>query len=188
MNNLTGHTCYLIGAIDDAKDYGVNWRKDFSKFLNKIKVGVFDPTAKPSGFVNETKDSVEFLNKLKEEGDYGTLSKVMKKIVSIDLHYLDLSNFVVAYLDLDVRLTGSITEITYAALEKKPIIIICPQGKAKLPNWLYGMCDHRLFFDDIESSKQYINKVNNNKIFISAERWRFINYGKVFGNEVHSIL
>ena len=112
----------------------------------------------------------------------------MKKIVSIDLHYLDLSNFVVAYLDLDVRLTGSITEITYAALEKKPIIIICPQGKAKLPNWLYGMCDHRLFFDDIESSKQYINKVNNNKIFISAERWRFINYGKVFGNEVHSIL
>jgi hypothetical protein len=180
-NNLKGSCVYLVGSIDDSEDFGTGWRQEITPFLHNLGIGVFDPTNKPSIWISESEDEVNHLNELKKRSKFDALSHIMKKIVSIDLHFLDLSNFVIAHLDFNVRITGSITELTYAALEKKPIIVICPQGKENIPNWLFGLLDHDKFFISLDKATEYIEAVNQLDVRVFPQ-WRFINYDKVFGS------
>lgn len=182
---LTNNLTYLVGSIDYSTDFGVGWRKEITPFLHNLGIGVLDPTDKPSEWVNEDEDEIKHLTNLKQKGEYNELSRVMKNIVSIDLHLLDLSNFIIAYLDWDVRITGSITELTYAALEKKPIIVICPQGKKNMSNWLFGLLDHELWFNSVGEAKSYLEDIHywhDGRPIVNTERWRFLDYGKVYGN------
>ena len=83
---LSNYLCYQVGSIDFSPDGGRGWRQDMKEFLHSLDIGVFDPTSKPVSFLDETVDSVQYLNQLKKDGDYEQLALLMKDIVSIDLH------------------------------------------------------------------------------------------------------
>ena len=77
---------------------------------------------------------------------------------------------------------GSYGEQIYTCLERKPLVVCCKQGKANVPNWLFGIANHRLFFDNWDDVKTYIHMVDNFPSGIVPEfnKFRFIDYAKVF--------
>jgi len=181
MNRLDRHTVYLAGSIDESKNTAHLWREEITNFLQPLGIGTFNPCDKPCGKV-EDPDFVDYCNQLKAEEKWDELVSEMTGVVRADLHMVDLSNFMIAAIDKDRHLCGSYSEITYAALEKKPVIIWCPQGKAQVPNWLWGLgLRHELFFSTLDEVKDYITHVHTSDVVDTLGRWRFINYRKVFG-------
>lgn len=185
MNRLKQHTVYLAGPIDESKETAHLWRRDMSEFLWENEIGVLNPCDKPSG-MHEGEDFVDYMNNLKDIGDFDKVSNEMSKIVRIDLHMVDLCNFVILYVNKDTHMCGSYGEQTYAALEKKPVIVICEQGKNKIPSWLFGTgMRHEMFFSNFEDAKSYIKHVAYDYEVDCLNRWRFIDYDKVFNTKVN---
>lgn len=181
MNRLLSHTVYLAGSIDESKDTAHLWREEISKFLWGLGIGVYNPCDKPCG---EPEDAgfVDYCNALKRTGQYEKITEEMFNVVKADLHMVDLSNFVIAAIDKDRHLCGSYSEITYAALEKKPVIVWCPQGKSEVPSWLWGMgLRHEMFFTTLDEVEEYITHICFDEDVDDLGRWRFVNYKKVFG-------
>jgi hypothetical protein len=187
MNRLSNHTTYLMGPMDDPKvSRGKVWREDISKFLWSRNIGVMNPCNKPSDTGAEDDDAFDYMNKIKAEGKYDELESLMSPIVRIDLHMVDLCNFGILKVNKDSHMCGSYGEQTYAALEKKPIIVWCPQGKKEVPNWLFGNgMRHRMFFGSLEEVKQYITHIDTAKDIDCLGRWRFLDYDKIF-NKTYS--
>jgi hypothetical protein len=183
MNRLTGHTAYLAGPIDKSEDFGRGWRESISKFLWGLGVGVFNPCDKPidNQYIDEDDGFVGGMNRLKTDGHFDKLSKGMQEVVRLDLKMVDLSNFIILHVDPSVHMCGSYTEMTYGCLQRKPIIVHCPIGKSKVPNWMFGLCDHNIMFSSWPQVKQYINSVAHGQVDDIDGKWRFINYKKVFG-------
>lgn len=181
MNRLKGHVSYLIGSMDESKDTAHIWRQDISNFLWEHQIGVLNPCDKPSG-KQEGADFTDYIDSLKEQERYDEVTEEMSPIVRIDLHMVDLSNFIIMAIDKDVHMCGSYGEQTYSSLEKKPIIVFCKQGKSKIPNWLFGTgMRHNMFFQTLDEVKEYILHICYDEEVDDLGRWRFIDYDKVFG-------
>ena len=179
MNRLKNHITYFVGPIDQSKDGGRGWRKEMSPWLQSKNIGVLDPTDKPIESIDEGPNFVKYIQSKKDKGEYDTVRALMKPIVSVDLHMIDICNFVVAFIDNSIHLCGTYSELTYAAIEKKPTIIVCKQGKAGIPNWIYGLgFDHNEFFGSFEEAKDYIEDIDSGAL--DPPKWRLINYNKVF--------
>jgi len=179
MNLLKRHSCYLAGPIDKSQDFGTGWRRDITEFCHSVGIGTFDPTDKPSLEGNEDSVLVSKINKLKEEDRWDEAEELAKAMISIDLHYVDISNFTILYMDLDAYSCGTFIESSYAALEKKPILVTCKQGKENIPNSLLGICTPELYFNDFEEMKEFISSIDSGKK--NHRKFRLIDYDKVFG-------
>lgn len=185
-NRLLGHIFYGCGPMDAVDDRGVGWREDIQTFLNEQGIGFANPCNNPViGSLEEEHNYYDELKRLKELGEWETVIKYAKQIVRADLHLIDISNAVICYLDTDIHSSGTNTELTYAALEKKPVILVCKQGKEAIPNFLWGLgLDHNMFFDNWDQAKDYLCQVAYEQDVASIpafNRWRFIDYEKVFG-------
>lgn len=182
-NRLKYHKVYVAGSIDESKDTAHIWRKEISEFLWQHNIGVYNPCDKPTG-PPENSDFVDYVNSIKDSGDFDKVSEIMYPVIKADLHMVDLSNFVIAAIDKDRHLAGTYCEICYSCLEKKPVIIWCPQGKAAIPNWLFGFgLRHEMFFETLDEVKEYIKHICYDENVDDLGRWRFIDYGKVFNRE-----
>lgn len=182
MNRLLGHSTYLAGPIDHAHDLGIGWRKELTPWLQTRGIGVLDPCDKPSDFGSETPETFHAIRKSKEDGDFDTTSSMMNPIFSIDLHLVDLSNFVILYIDNKIHMCGSYLEAAHAALGKKPVIVCCEQGKIGVPNSLFGIgLRHKMFFSSWDEVKAYIDHIAFDETIDTLGKWRFIDYNKVFG-------
>lgn len=183
MNLLKGQTCYLAGFIDDAKDDSAfAWRKDITKFLHSLNIGVYSPTDKPIINTNviENKDFVEHISSLKRTNPVKA-AEIMKEIVRQDLKMVDVSNFLIVNIDKTCHMAGSYSELTYGVMQRKPCLIYCKQGVEAISNWVYGLGDLQLFFDNWDKLKQYIVQVNAGLQDDLDKKWRFFDYSKVFG-------
>ena len=178
-NKLTNSMAYLIGPMDEVPDLGADWREMMSKWLWDLDIGVLNPCDKPTNFAKEDMPARDQIEQLKQQQKYDEAHDIVKDIVSVDLHMVDLSSFVIMFIDKDVHMCGSYSEMTYAAFEHKPVIICCKQGKNAVPGWVYGMCDHNLFFECWDDVKSYIRQVALYSKF-NDPQWRFSNYNKVF--------
>jgi nucleoside 2-deoxyribosyltransferase len=99
----------------------------------------------------------------------------MKTIRSVDLRLVDISDFLVVNLDLDIHPCGTYEEITWANRQKKPIIIHMVQGKGHAPDWLFGMIPHQMIFSNWDEIKNYLNHINNSENIDTHKRWYFFN-------------
>ena len=119
---------------------------------------------------------------MKESGRFDEVVRLMKDIVRVDLSMVDKSDFVIVFLDMDVYTCGSYVEIAHAAMERKPILVVCKQGKNKIPGFLWGLCGgHSTFFSDWKQLKDYIVRVAIADDFDDLNgRWKFFNYDKVY--------
>ena len=111
FTRLTNQRTYLAGAMDRVQDRGATWRESITPFLDSLGIVVFNPITKPTNIGLEDEDTHAVKSKLKSQRRYDELSSMMKIIRSVDLRLVDISDFVIVNLDLDVHPCGSLEEI-----------------------------------------------------------------------------
>lgn len=181
MNRLKNKFVYLAGNIDAVADLGMGWRDAITPFLkNELGMKVINPCKKPPNLIdythNENNDFRQERIKLKQEGKYDKLHDVMNPIVQADLHFVDVSNVLIASLDMDKRPCGTIWEICVANLARKPVLIKCEGGRRNVPDWFYGLLPNELFFDTWDELKEYLHHVNSAPKIETYGRWRLFDF------------
>ena len=111
FTRLTNQRTYLAGAMDRVQDRGATWRESITPFLDSLGIVVFNPITKPTNIGLEDEDTHAVKSKLKSQRRYDELSSMMKIIRSVDLRLVDISDFVIVNLDLDVHPCGTLEEI-----------------------------------------------------------------------------
>jgi len=187
MNRLKGMTAYLCGAMDRVADGGVEWREHITPKLQEFGVGVFNPCNKPSDYAPEDEDTRELIHSLKRSGRYDEVASVMKPICAVDLRMVDIAHFIIMNLDIDSHLCGSYHEAFVAIGQKKPVIVMCKQGKRNLPNWMFGVVPHQMVFINWSETLEYLHHINEDENVKHLNRWRFFDFNKVYGNDQFAI-
>lgn len=175
MNRLKNQRVYLAGAMDRVADRGKGWREYITPFLESLGVVVFNPIKKPTAVGQEDDATHRHKIKLKLEKNYDELSHLMKTIRAVDLRLVDISDFLIVNLDLEIHPCGTYEEIFWANRQKKPIIVHMVQGKQLAPDWLFGTIPHEMIFSSWESVCEYLSKVNTNSDIQTFNRWYFFN-------------
>ncbi len=175
MNRLKDQRVYLAGAMDRVKDRGNGWRDNITPFLEELGVVVFNPIKKPSIIGKEDSETHQHKIKLKKEQNYKDLSVLMKTIRSVDLRLVDISDFLIVNLDLDIHPCGTYEEIFWANRQKKPIIVHMEQGKQSAPDWLFGTIPHEMIFSSWFNVKEYLLTIHGHSQINTFNRWYFFN-------------
>lgn len=175
-NRLKNQRVYLAGAMDRVVDRGNGWRDSITPFLETLGIIVFNPIKKPSAVGIEDEQTHKLKQVLKSQENFDELSQLMKSIRSVDLRLVDISDFLIVNLDLDIHPCGTYEEIFWANRQKKPIIIHMVQGKQNAPDWLFGTIPHELIFSSWDEIKNYLMIINSNTDIITYNRWYFFDY------------
>ena len=173
MNRLNGTRTYLLGAMDRVPDSGAGWRQDITPFLEGLGVTVLKPCEKPIDVGVEDDDARAEIAMYKKTGDFEMIRKEYGIIRAVDLRCVDISDFIIASIDLHVHACGTYEEITLANRQKKPVLVWCQQGKSKAPNWLFFMLPHQHIFGSIEDLLSYLGRVNSGEDSKHYKRWFF---------------
>lgn len=184
MNRLFYNRVYLSGPIDNAKDYGTGWRNMVKDQLCDLDLIFLDPCNKPmqEGYGCEDLENHKRRLSLKEHGDFEAMAREMRVIRCIDLRLADLCDFAIVHLDMNVYSTGTHEEIALLNRRKVPILVHVEQGKAKLPDWYWGTLPHQHVFSEWADLFLHVRNVANGAPPIdSYNRWRFIDYGTLYG-------
>ena len=172
---LNSQRVYLAGAMDRVSDRGNGWRDSITPFLESLGVVVFNPIKKPIMIGQEDETTHRYKLKLKLEKNYDELSDLMKVIRSVDLRLVDISDFMIVNLDLDVHPCGTYEEIFWANRQKKPIIVHMVQGKQNAPDWLFGTIPHEMILSSWNEIQDYLNKIHTDAEIETFNRWYFFN-------------
>lgn len=134
---LEKSTAYLSGAMEYVKDGGVFWRRKFIKLVKEanLKIDCIDPTSKP-GNINEDKITQK---ELQQNGCWEQLKTYVSNYRRSDLRFVDLSDFIVCFVDPTVPQWGTANEVFEAERQHKPSFFICEGGLYTLPRWLFGV-------------------------------------------------
>ena len=174
VNRLEGLRTYLAGPLDLAKPKDLLWRSEITPWLQSLGLIVLDPTNKPINICDEDIENQIYKQELKDSNDFEKLSYMMKQIIRCDLRLCDMADFLIVYITLNVFTTGTIHEIVTMSHQRKPILIFCKQGINKIPNWLFGLCNYKEFFDSWLDLKEYLFLINSEAI-IPNDKWLFFN-------------
>ena len=175
MNRLKGTRCYLCGAMDRVKDAGVGWRRNIRCVLKDMDIQWLDPTRKPIDLGLEDDESRQRRRRNKRLGDFDAVRAEMKPIRCTDLRMVDICDWVVVNLDLDIHACGTYEEIALANRQKKPILIHVEQGKHQAPDWLFGVLPHEFIFSTWTDLFDYVAKVADG-YDDNRGRWYFFNW------------
>ena len=166
---LEGTRCYLSGPIEyDAKP---DWRVEPVTALSKRKVVVFDPAA------DEKQNAVPLLKVAREAKDYAEMAKICRGFVRKDLCLVDRCDFLISCLPHGVPTAGSHHEIIVADNAKKPVLLVCPEGKQFVPLWFYGFIPHECMFGGWADLWEYLDQVDKGDQK-DNRRWSFV-YGLI---------
>jgi len=157
------------------RDRGIGWRNEITPFLESLGIVVFNPITKPTDTGLEDHDSHIVKTKLKTNKRYDELSSMMKVIRSVDLRLVDISDFLIVNIDLDIHPCGTYEEIFWANRQKKPIIIHMVQGKKHTPDWLFGTVPHQMIYSDWNDIYGYLEHINSSENINTYNRWYFFN-------------
>lgn len=177
MGRLNGTKNYLAGPMDQCPNGGEDWRTEITPKLEQFGIKVFNPANKPTS-IKKGKEDREIraeINKLKELGEWEKVRQLAKPIRLVDLRMVDLSHFLILNLDHDILTCGTHEEWVTANRQKKPIIVRCEQGKAAIPNWMFGAMPHELFFSTWEEVLDYLTVIDStNDESLIHPRWVFV--------------
>ena len=167
----------MAGPIDQAPDDGVGWRNKMTPWLEQKGVRVLDPCNKPipDSYYSEIDDEKIGMMRLKETGRYFELTHRMKEIVHMDLRMVDISDFVIVYINPDIPMCGTIHELINSLQQRKPTLVVVEGGKKFAPNWLFGIMDFNFMFDDFAQLYSFLNQINDGGIMGDLSRWVFFN-------------
>tara|TARA_R110002020_G_scaffold194354_6_gene395114 strand:+ start:4781 stop:5284 length:504 start_codon:yes stop_codon:yes gene_type:complete len=167
--------------MDRVPDGGVGWRVHISKKLQEMGIGVLNPCDKPTSFAKEDAFFRDRIERFKKSNNFESVKSEMRDIAAIDLRMVDIAHFVIMDIDIDVHMCGSYHEAFVAVAQKKPLLIMCQQGKQNVPNWLFGVVPHEHMFGSWSELIEYIHHINEDEEVEDLNRWRFFDWEKVYG-------
>lgn len=178
MNRLKKTRTYLVGPIQYA--CGRKWREEITDFLTQKGISVLDPyKGQMMGDVPEDKELHSWFKTLVNKGDFDTLSKELKKIRNRDLRFVDLSDYIIGYINPKIYTCGTWEEIFLANRQKKQIFLVVEGTKKDAPYWLFGTIPHKFIFDSFEELKEYLTKIDsgeepieNTRLHLLKEEYR----------------
>ena len=173
-NKLRKMRCYLCGAMDRVPDGGIEWRQRISVYLEARNVVVLDPCNKSVDIGIEDIESRKQRKVWKEERNYDAIAKDMRLIRNTDLRMIDISDFIIVNLDLDVHPCGTYEELFLANRQMKPILVRVEQGKDSTPDWLFGAIPHNNVFTEWQELIDYLDGIDSENIE-PKKRWLFFN-------------
>jgi hypothetical protein len=173
MNNLNNMRTYLVGAMDRVPDGGTGWRNAITPTLKELGIEVLDPCDKPIESAKEGPDTRAIIDYYKQTGQFNKIREKYSHIRNADLRCVDVSDFVIAHIDINVHMCGSYEEIATANRQKKPILVWCEQGKMAAPNWLFFMLPHEHIFSSMDKLLSYLHDVSQCKNTNELKRWFF---------------
>ncbi len=161
MNQLQSALCYLSGPIDFAADDGRSWRKELKERISYLGIKCLDPTNKPHPMDSEVGWEKDKCKKLKAERQFDELRVFAKKIRRQDLRMIDYCDFVIAYIDTDIFMFGTVDEIITAERQKKPVLGIFPRGLTKAPLWAFAIFKQEEMFESLQECVTYLNQLDS---------------------------
>lgn len=179
-NRLKNHFLYLSGPIDDVSNWQdcSSWRDYMTKELKKMGIKTLDPLNKPiEEKFCEGEEFIELRKRLKQEKKYDKLSKIMRQIRRTDLRMVDWSSAIVAYLNYENVMTGTIEEAVLANRQKKPCLVVCKQGIDAIMDWWWGTLNYKTFFNNFDECLEYIRHVHKDEEVDDLNgRWCFADF------------
>ena len=171
MGKLDKTTTYLCGPIDRAGDDGKGWRQAITALLQKhnLNIEILDPTNKPEPFRSETGVEKHEALQLAKEARWDELTALMEGGMHLDLRFVDKSDFLICVLPDDICTVGTVHEVVVASWQSKPILVIAPNGKARVPFWYFGLIKWQNIFDTAEELVEHLVKLDNDKEPLSKE-------------------
>ncbi len=176
---LKGSRVYLCGAMDRVPDGGIQWRESITPWLHDFGIKVIDPCNKPIDICVEDAENRELRRQWKEQLRYNELAKEMKLLRSVDLRFVDVSDFIIVYLDTKVHACGTYEEIFLANRQKKPVLIVIEGGIKNMPDWMFGVLPYQHFFNNWDELKIYISHIHFDDNVEHLKRWFFLDYEKL---------
>jgi hypothetical protein len=162
--------------MDRVEDGGAGWRVDIQQELANLEVFWLDPSHKPIDIGIEDNETRAFANEMKAHGNFDSVVPQIKTIRCVDLRMVDISDFLVVNIDMDVHACGTYEELFLANRQKKPVIVHIEQGKQYTPNWLLATLPHEMIFSTWEEVDQYIRHIAHDPVIKHFNRWFFFNY------------
>lgn len=130
-------TTYLAGAIQSAKDGGVKWRETLTPKLQELGIEVLDPTTWESqefGTMDVAKDTIKgyILS-----GNWEKFDEYMDRIIDRDIKCVRKADFLVVFIDTDLKIGGTSCELWEAVAHcKTPVYVVCYDPKSDWNMWL----------------------------------------------------
>jgi hypothetical protein len=172
-NNLSGMRTYLVGPMDRVPDGGQVWREKITPILESMNISVLNPCKKQVDNIKEDQQTRNKIEQYKILGEYDKIRSEYGAIRNVDLRCVDISDFIIAHLDINVHMCGSYEEIVTANRQKKPILIWCEQGKSKAPNWLFFMLSHKNIFSSMQEVIDHLKYIDKLESVTNLDRWLF---------------
>ena len=176
---LTGMRTYVAGAMDRVADGGVGWRNRISPMLKSMGVTVLNPCDKPVEVGIEDSQTRGEIERLKSSRQYDKIRKTYGVIRTLDLRCVDISDFIIASIDINVHACGTYEEVSVANSQKKPVLIWCQQGKENAPNWLFFMLPHQHIFGSLDELLEYLANVHSGRDHNHYKRWFFFDQNRM---------
>jgi len=176
MNRLALNRGYLCGAMDRVLDGGVGWRQHLIQSLKDLKILWLDPTRKPIDIGVEDLENRALRHKAKRAGDFECVRGQMKQIRPVDLRMVDICDFLVVNLDMQVHACGTYEELFWANRMKKPVLIRIEQGVEHTPDWLFGTFPFEMIFSTWDQVTTYLRHIAHDPVIDRLNRWYFFNW------------
>jgi len=173
---LEGMNVYLSGPIDHAEDLGKGWRNEIKPELRKLKMKVFDPCSKPAYLCRHLglpkgKTELDVINALKKAGRWDEAEKLVRKVMHVDLRTVDIVDLVVAKVDPEIPMCGTIHELVMASIEQKPVMVMCKGGKKRIHGWLLGLIGHKNIYATQKQLIKRLHAINDGRARVDNTRW-----------------
>jgi len=177
INRLKNLAVYLSGPIDYAQNMGKQWRNEITDFLVPRNVQVFNPLNHifyGTHDVDTTKRPR--MEKMRQDGDFSSLRCEMKDLNHWDLRAVDLSSFLIVNYDVPTFMCGTHEEIFTANRQSKPVLLVIPCDKRKMPSWMFGRFPAEHMFEGWDALKDYLKEIDEDPYyeFTDADRKRWL--------------
>lgn len=166
-------TIYLAGAMESAKDLGMQWRNKTTKELEIYDVEVLNPCLfepeqlkglhvkrLPEYFTHKKtgeKVKLEHWHQLKMAAEphlFKRFMKYMRRIIRYDINLLSETSYVICYWDEHTgKGAGTHAELTYAFMQHIPVYCVAP---IVMPGWAVGCCTE--IFDNFEELYKFLEE------------------------------
>jgi len=168
MRALKGSKVYLSGPIENEDMNKADWRPPVIKVLSeRFGIKVHDPST------DEKQGRAPLLVKALEDERYDDAEAVARLFVKKDFTLIGQSNFLIAYAPKGIVTTGTPCEVHYAVNDKKPVMVVCPEGKKYAPRWYFGNIRHRYIFGSWDDLYEYLQEVDEGE-HKGNHRWWYV--------------
>lgn len=152
---------YLAGGMENAPNFGVEWRERAEKWLTKAGWDVHNPCTKETTIFKRRGVKGSTYHKLKTKKTLDIYVSIMKDLIDFDKEVIRNVDMVLVYWDEYVY-GGTIDEIGYARENSVPVILMSKLPLRRISGWVLGRADGNVFFT-WKDIKEYLGDFNANR-------------------------